>query len=179
MTIDDIISGVLKAEGGYVDHPNDRGGPTKYGITERTAREEGYRGPMRDLPESFARSIYMRRYVQAPGFDRVVEIDPALGAELVDTGVNMGPAVAGVFLQRWLNGFNSEGRYNELFVDGIVGPKTATALKAFLVWRGELGRQALLRGLNGAQAARYLEIAERDPRQRSFLFGWITHRVVI
>lgn len=179
MTIEDIISGVLKSEGGYVDHPNDRGGPTNYGIAERTAREEGYHGPMRDLPESFARAIYTRRYVQSPGFDRIVEIDPALGAEVVDTGVNMGPAVAGLFLQRWLNGFNSEQRYNDLFVDGKVGRRTADALAAFLAWRGDLGRQALLRGLNGVQATRYLEIAERDPRQRSFLFGWITHRVVI
>lgn len=179
MTIDDIISGVLKAEGGYVDHPADRGGPTRFGITERTAREEGYHGPMRELPESFARSIYIRRYVQSPGFDRIVELDAALGGEVVDTGVNMGPAVAGMFLQRWLNGFNSEGRYNELFVDGRVGPKTAAALKTFLTWRGELGRQALLRGLNGVQATRYLKIAERDQKQRAFLFGWITHRVVI
>ena len=29
--IDKTIDGIIKAEGGYVDHPNDRGGPTMYG----------------------------------------------------------------------------------------------------------------------------------------------------
>ena len=33
---DRIIDGLIVAEGGYVDHPADRGGPTKYGITRKT-----------------------------------------------------------------------------------------------------------------------------------------------
>lgn len=179
MTIDDIITGIIRTEGGYVDHPADRGGPTMFGITEAVARQNGYVGPMRDMPESVARTIYERRYVRDPGFHRIIEIDKDVGYEVVDTGVNMGPSVAAVFLQRWLNGFNSEQRYADLFVDGRVGPVTAGALKSFLAWRGALGKQALLRGLNSVQGNRYLEIAERTPSQRAFLFGWITHRVVI
>ncbi|WP_276203058.1 glycosyl hydrolase 108 family protein, partial [Enterobacter hormaechei] len=44
MTKDDIFNTILGKEGGYVDHPNDKGGPTNWGITQATARAHGYTG---------------------------------------------------------------------------------------------------------------------------------------
>ena len=38
MTIDQMLNDVLRREGGYVHDPADRGGPTHYGITQRTLR---------------------------------------------------------------------------------------------------------------------------------------------
>ncbi len=38
MTADQIIEGILGKEGGYVNNPNDKGGPTRWGITQTTAR---------------------------------------------------------------------------------------------------------------------------------------------
>lgn len=177
--IDAIIEDVIRTEGGYVNDPADRGGETKYGITVAAARRAGYTGPMRDLPIALARQIYRQRYVTEPAFDQVAQIDADVGAELIDTGVNMGPAIAAVFLQRWLNGLNSEGRYDDLFVDGRVGPVTLGALRALLAWRGRDGRRVLLRGLNGVQGARYLEIVESRRDQRRFLYGWMLQRVVM
>lgn len=179
MNFEPIIEEILRVEGGYVDHPDDRGGPTNFGITLAVARKNGWQGDMRALPESLAREIYRRRYIAEPKFDLVALIDEPIGMELIDTGVNMGPAHPAMFLQRWLNAFNDTGsRYADLFVDGRIGQVTLDALKAFLRWRGREGSLVLLRSLNCLQGTRYLEISERDRTQRSFVYGQMRGRVL-
>lgn len=178
MNFEPIIDAILRAEQGYVDHPNDRGGPTNHGITLAVARANGYDGDMREMPVSLAREIYRRRYIVAPAFDKVAILNADIATELIDTGVNMGPARAAEFLQRLLNGLNAQGsRYPDLFVDGRIGKVTLDALAAFLRWRGLDGVKVILRGLNSQQAMRYLDIAENNPSQESFLYGWLLHRV--
>ena len=169
MTFDDIIAGILVNEGGYVNDPADRGGETMYGITAATARQQGYAGPMRDLPRSFATEVYRRRYIIAPGFDKVAALSMPIAAELVDTGVNMGVVVAGRFLQRALNGLGDGG----LLVDGNCGPTTLAALKAFLDKRAVLGEKRLIALLNALQGVRYLDLVEANRSQKTFLFGWL------
>ena len=44
-----ILTAIYSVEGGFVDDKADRGGPTKYGVTQQVAREAGYRGNMRDF----------------------------------------------------------------------------------------------------------------------------------
>lgn len=178
MTFEHIIDRVIAAEQGYVDHPDDNGGPTNWGITEAVARANGWLGPMQDMPVTVARSIYRKRYIAEPQFDKVALLDEAVGLELVDTGVNMGPARAALFLQRCLNVFNMRGsRYADVFVDGRIGPVTLDALKAFLRWRGHQGSKVLCKALNCVQGERYIEIAERDERQESFTYGWFASRI--
>jgi lysozyme family protein len=178
MSISKIIDGILAVEKGYVDHPADRGGPTNWGITQAVARDNGYMGDMRDLPESFARKVYEKRYITEPKFDLILAVDPRIGEELIDTGVNMGPVRAATFLQRWLNGFNRNHEHGEdLFVDGVIGPRTLTALRHFLAKRGTQGADVLYKALNAIQAYRYLEITEGNKTQRAFLFGWMANRV--
>src|SRR5687768_3546522 len=88
------IDELIGSEGGYVNHPADRGGPTRFGITEAVARSHGYGGDMRSLPRADAVTIYRRLYWLRPGFDRVAERAPKVAAELFDTAVNMGPETA-------------------------------------------------------------------------------------
>ena len=109
MTKDEIFNSVLGKEGGYVDHPDDKGGPTKWGITQNTARAHGYRGDMRDLTREQALEILEADYWYGPRFDQVAALSSDIAAELCDTGVNMGPTVASKMLQRWLNVFNLLG----------------------------------------------------------------------
>lgn len=178
MKVDDYIDALIAREGGYVNHPADRGGPTNWGISEQVARAFGYHGRMQDMPRSLAKSIYLERYWEAPKFNLVNEHSAPVAEELLDTGVNMGPGVAARFLQRALNVLNAEGKhYPDIAVDGAIGRVTIAALRAYLGARGKDGHVVLLRALNAQQAVRYIELAEARPSQEAFVHGWLLHRV--
>lgn len=178
MSIDAMIDDVIRREGGFSDHPNDRGGPTNYGITQQVARAYGFLADMRTLPRSAAVNIYKTRYWTGPKFDQVAAICPAIGDEMFDTAVNMGPAAAGKFLQRALNVLNRGAvDYPDIGTDGQIGPLTLAALKAFMAKRGPAGGEVLRKALDGLQCARYVEIAEDNPSQESFAYGWLANRV--
>lgn len=168
-----IIERLLAREGGYVHHSADRGGPTNYGITEAVARRHGYTGHMRDLPRDLAIAIYEADYVRKPGFDRIHAISPTVAEEVIDIGVNMGPATATRMLQRMLRLLGPD---TSLEIDGRLGPRTLGALDA-LVKRRTAGERALLVGLRVLRGSRYIAIVEADPSQRAFLHGWLVHRV--
>jgi lysozyme family protein len=90
----------------------------------------------------------------------------------------MGVGVPVPFLQRALNAFNREGLdYPDMAVDGLLGPVTLAALRAFIEKRGADGIKALVSMLNAEQAMRYLEIVEKRPASESFFYGWLLNRV--
>jgi lysozyme family protein len=178
VSIDSLIDGVLGREGGYSNNPADTGGPTMWGITERVARRSGYTGPMNALPRDTAKDIYFNEYVRTPGFASIMSVSESIAEELVDTGVNMGPGVASLFIQECLNGLNNLGRdYPDIKEDADVGPATVTALKAFLAKRGKEGEAVLLKALNCLQGARYIELERRRSADEAFLYGWLRTRV--
>ena len=178
MSIEEIINDIIRVEGGYSNDKADAGGETMYGITVAVARNHGYTGAMRNLPRQTAYDIYYKSYVVEPGFDLVAKIDPAIAAELVDTGVNMGTTTAAKFLQQSLNALNDGGtKYPDLVVDGRLGKASISALEAFLRQRGADGRVVLLRALNSLQGARYIALAESRPQNERFIFGWFHARV--
>ena len=178
LNIEELIDALVEREGGYVDHPDDKGGPTCFGITESVARAQGYRGPMRQLPREEAAMIYKRLYWLRPRFHEVAKRSPLLGAELFDTGANMGPAVATTFLQRTLTALNRNARdYPDLVPDGRIGVHTLAALDAFLNLRGPNAETVLLRALEALQGERYLRLAERRPANEAFLYGWLANRI--
>jgi len=179
MDVNALIDALIDREGGYVNHTNDRGGPTNYGITEAVARAHGYAGPMRKLPRDEAAAIYRRLYWLRPRFDQVAKRSAAVAAELFDTGVNMGPAVAVTFLQRALSALNRDRKdYAHLVPDGRVGPATLAALDSFLNIRGRSGGESvLLKALDALQGERYIRLAERRPANEAFLYGWLANRI--
>lgn len=180
MNIETMIDGLILREAGYVDHSADRGGPTRWGITEAVARKYGYTGRMQDLPQAIARDIYRHVYWIEPGFSGVASHSEAIAEELLDTGVNMGVETAGRFLQRCLNVLNQEAKlFADLKVDGDIGPASLLALAKYLSARKTDGERVLLTALNCLQGARYIEIAEARPSQEAFIFGWIRNRVTI
>lgn len=156
MTDDDIISAILKREGGYVNIAADRGGPTKFGITQGTLAE--WRGTpvtlsdVQTLTEDEARAIYRKRYVVDPGFDQLAA--PQLRALVVDTGVNHGPVSAIKMLQMAL-------RVN---ADGIIGKETLDALKSSPGVRARMVAE---------RARAYGRLLGAEPNQYVFAAGWM------
>lgn len=179
MNIEQYLNELIKREGGYVNNPADRGGATKYGITEKVARTNGFNGNMKDLPLETAKAIYKKQYWIAPRFDQINLISPVVAEELLDTGVNCGISFAKPLLQRALNLLNNQGKsgWPDLSVDGIYGPATLNAFKVYVAKRGNEGEKVLTRVLNIMQGQRYIEIAERNPSQEQFFYGWIANRI--
>lgn len=178
MNIDQEISNLIQREGGYANNANDKGGETNMGITILKARAYGYTGPMALLPRSVAVQIYTEQYWTNPGFDKVAGIMPQLAANMFDAGVNMGPQTVSKFVQRALNVFNRQGRdYQDIVTDGQIGKLTLYVLNQFKLRRGDAAEVVMLRLFESEQAMRYLVIAETDPTQEDFMFGWVLNRV--
>lgn len=175
MNRDQLVDALIQREGGYVNNPADRGGPTRYGITQAVARANGYAGDMAALPIALARSIYAVSYWSGPHYDQIATIAPHVAGELFDTGVNMGIFTAGKFLQRALNVMTGDG----LLVDGNLGAKSLGSLQRYVAARkAQDGEAVLVELLNSFQGARYAEIVEANAAQRTFVFGQIRNRVM-
>lgn len=152
-------------EKGYVNDPADRGGKTRYGITEATARENGYKGDMADLPRDVAEDIYRKQYWMAPKLDKVSEIDAPLAGILFNLGVLRGcnPVIKG--LQTALNYYGCD-----LNVDGVLGTKTLDALKDIAK---RYGLDGVALGVASESADAFRRLAFSVPSQRGFLRGWL------
>ena len=169
-----IIGAVFAVEGGYVNHPNDPGGATNHGVTEAVARANGYRGDMRDLTRDEAAGIYQRQYIERPGFLPLIAIDEAVGEEVIDTAVNMGPARPSRYFQRALN----EVCGSFVAVDGKIGPSTVGTWLICRIEKGPPACVAMLDSLDRQQESEYDRLVRVNPSLRVFRRGWQNHRIV-
>lgn len=127
MDFDQAFERLIGHEGGYVNHPDDPGGETNWGITARTARANGYTGPMRDLTRDQAREIYRVAYWGRAHAD---DYDPAIGFQLFDAAVNHGIGNAIRFLQRAV-GVADDGKVGAQTVAAINSMQTTDVLARF------------------------------------------------
>lgn len=149
-----IIDDIITREGGptFTNDPTDSGGRTQHGISER-AHPKAWLDNQVTLDE--ARAIYRQRYLDSPGFAQIK--DPRLRAQLVDFGVNSGPAVAIQKLQGLL----------KQDVDGILGPKTLSAANA--------AEPILLNNKLALERVKMIgRIVNKNPAQAKFLNGWLS-----
>jgi len=179
MDIDkEIIALISIREQGYVNDPSDRGGETRYGITEKKARKHGYKGPMCDLSLIFAKAIFKSDYWQLPKFHLAALHSEKIGAKLFDMGVICGVYFASHSLQRALNSLNNEEKYYlDIKVDGIIGSRTLDRVSRFVTLRGREGIGIMLKILNGLQVSRFMELSEHNKTQERFFYGWINKRI--
>ncbi len=152
---------VLKLEGGYSNDPNDYGGKTKYGISERMAKDLGYNGEIKDLSKEQAKEIYYNHYWKNLNYDQLK--DEKLYIECFEQAVNLGARRANLHLQRAYNLLAKE----ELVTDGIVGSKTLYKVNNCN------HIDYLLKLLNIMQGVEYIRIAEQDKSQKKFIRGWL------
>ncbi len=134
-------------EGGYSNHPNDRGGETKYGISSRWYPNED----IPNLTRERANAILYKDYWIGPHINQL----PDEFADIVfDNGVVQGQSTAITNLQRALG----------VHADGLIGPNTLNAISnADKNARRNFIQQVHQRNKN---------IVTQNPSQRIFLNGW-------
>lgn len=118
MTFYDAFPLLMDFEGHSIltDHISDPGGKTKWGITEKVARENGFTADMAELTMGMAMSIAQNQYWDSILADELpVEIRYAM----FDAAFNSGASQAIKWLQRACN----------VRDDGVIGPQTLAALK--------------------------------------------------
>lgn len=182
-SVDDLLRDIVAREGGYVDHPDDRGGPTKSGVSlaylRRTNRDVNGDGrideaDVRAVTPARARQIYRADFYEGPGIDRLPgELQPAA----TDFAVHSGPGRAVRELQATLDSLRRLAPrlmgVDPVAVDGVIGPQTVGAAERAV---DAVTAPALVAAYAAARLDYLQGIVDADPDQQVFLDGW-TRRV--
>lgn len=165
--MDEIISDILRKEGGYVNHPEDKGGPTNFGITQKTLSD--YLGKpvsvedVKNLTKKVAKEIYLSNYFYSPRIDQLPEQCHHL---VLDMSVNHGSKNAIKIVQRVIT---LADVVDDITVDGVAGPQTFEAAKLTHEAMGNYFINAIV----DERVNFYNAIVEHNPSQSVFLKGWI------
>lgn len=153
----------LNWEGGYSDHPNDKGGATKWGITQRVF--DAYRDslklarmPVLDMSLSDCQAIYLKYWIACSAGAFAYP----LALAVFDTAVNFGPGRAAMFLVSAVAGQKSVGQ--------------TTAVKALSRTLGTLPvaeQAAIASTIADIRMAYRHKRVKDDPSQSVFLRGWL------
>lgn len=167
---DGIIPRLIVREGGEVDDPDDRGGHTKHGITERVWRAhlvdrgEPWR-PVSSITVADAAEVYWVRYVQDVHLRlEALPCGPVLLEVMLDTALLFGPARAARWLQRAI-AWCRPGM--PIVVDGVIGAKTRVLLAG-------CDERRLIGCMVAERCLRHAKVCQEDASQVRFIGGWIT-----
>lgn len=159
-TFETAIQAVLRHEGGFVDHPDDPGGETKYGISKRQYPDVDIAA----LTLEAATAIYRRDYWTPLGLNHVDS--QAVATKCLDLAVNLGVRQAALLLQRALTAAGES-----VIVDGVVGPNTLRAVN-------HIAPPDLVAHLRVVAVRFYLDLWAAKPAQRTaFARGWLTRAI--
>lgn len=161
------LTAIFGSEGGYSDHPADRGGKTNMGITEQT------------LIDAYNKKIVSHKNIkkltreEATNIYKVSYWVPAKSEEMpyplcllhFDATVNHGLGTAAKQLQRTVNRIKGP----VLKVDGAVGPKTIKEARLLAAD----GLKFLCQELLKTRSQCFEDIVKNDSSQKVFLNGWL------
>jgi lysozyme family protein len=155
---DAALTFVLRWEGGFVDHPDDPGGRTNKGVTQKVY--DGWRTrqgqPPRDvklIDAAEVEAIYASDYWVPPRCDL---LESPLDVVQFDTAVNMGVGRAVRFLQASVG----------CGVDGDFGPGTQRAV-------AQCDAGTVLGAYCDRRETFYRNLAQNNPKLEVFLKGWL------
>jgi len=151
---------IFQNEGVYSNDPDDRGGATRFGLSEKYLRGIGYEGVVEELTESSALSIYYSTLYDAYKLSRIE--DWSVRTKLLDVMVNFG---ANTGISIFQNSVNEYGKFH-IKVDGILGKKTVYAIN-------NTTSKLLLEKVKEISAQEYIDICISNPTQIKFLKGWM------
>ena len=160
---EDFAGKLLRLEGGYVNHPLDKGGPTKYGVILSVWQQYGYdkdgdgdidEDDIRQLTEEDAKYIAKKIFWDYFLADRIT--NQSLAEFIVDWGYNSGRKTVVEKVQALL----------KLPIDGITGEQTLRAIN-------DANQQAFFNALKIARTVFLNNIIKRRPDQIVFYKGWM------
>lgn len=168
MSVKKIIEDIIAREGGYVNHPADRGGPTNYGITRRSYAEY-FKCPINTVTiqdistvtPKLAEKIYLTLYYVRP---KIASLHPDIQPIMLDMAVHHGCVGAIKIMQTALTYLYNPGK-----IDGIIGPATIAAAKM----AAENHLNYFLNKLVDRRIIYVEDIIINDPSQAVFEDGWI------
>jgi len=158
-----FASKVLHLEGGFVNHPADKGGPTKYGVILSTWKQYGYdkdndgdidADDVKELSEDDAR--YVAKKVFWDFFKADAIVSQSIAEFIVDWGYNSGRVLVAKKVQKLLN----------LVVDGAIGTLTVNAINNAIP-------KTLFESLKQARKNFIEAIVKEKPSQKVFYKGWM------
>lgn len=164
LSVDEITEEILRAEGGYVNDPDDPGGATNYGVTIHTMRRLGLdlnqdgridTADVKKLTRAQAAEIFKKHYFFGP---RIDALPRALQASVYDMYVNAGSNAV-----RILQGLLSQMGF-DISRDGVIGPQTIRVCHAaFAAAEDYLADAYAIERRNY-----YYALADRRPASRKF-----------
>lgn len=166
MNKSNIISKLIKDEGGFADHKHDPGGKTKYGITEKRARAWGYKGAMSKLTIITAIQIYSEQDWMYINCDELLKISPDTCEILLTIAVMSGPHTSAIILQQVMNALATY----KLTMDGSIGPRTLTAMESYVRRRGD---KVLVKCIKARYVMFLIGLVEKTGTRRAFIHGWV------
>lgn len=159
-TIHRVLGRLIEREGGFVDHPNDPGGATKYGITLRTLErwrgESIVKSDVKALTIEEAMQIYLELYWDLLNLHHITQWWTR--EFIFDWAVNGGLKNPVRQIQR-LVGVGS---------DGVIGPVTAGAIDRFLENHNPEGYSRLV----DCRVRWYIRLVESRHTHIVFMEGW-------